>query len=178
MESLAGPSLDQGQTRMCVGYAGWAFLKIVRQQRRLTDAIVDPGSLYNYCKQIDGLGGEGTTLRAVMDVMRKRFLLGETVRVATASDMREALSTQRPVLLGAKVDFTNLRGMTPLKCVLDDQDGFDGAHAMVVVGYDQARDAFRVRNSYGIGWADTGHCWLTPAYLAMAPFDAWTVADA
>jgi hypothetical protein len=35
-----------------------------------------------------------------------------------------------------------------------------GGHAMVVVGYDDARKAFEVMNSWGMGWANNGYAWI------------------
>ncbi len=35
-----------------------------------------------------------------------------------------------------------------------------GSHAMCIVGYDDSRDAFRVRNSWGGDWGDDGHLWM------------------
>lgn len=32
-------------------------------------------------------------------------------------------------------------------------------HAMVAVGYDDARKAFRIQNSWGKGWGDNGYAW-------------------
>ncbi len=35
-----------------------------------------------------------------------------------------------------------------------------GAHAMVIVGYDDAKQAFKVRNSWGADWGEDGYCWI------------------
>lgn len=36
-----------------------------------------------------------------------------------------------------------------------------GGHAMLMVGYDDAKKAFRVKNSWGTGWADSGYVWFS-----------------
>ncbi|QFR33419.1 C1 family peptidase [Ancylobacter sp. TS-1] len=36
-----------------------------------------------------------------------------------------------------------------------------GRHAMVIIGYDEARQAFRIQNSWGEGWGDRGRGWLS-----------------
>ncbi len=33
-------------------------------------------------------------------------------------------------------------------------------HSMTIIGYDDARQAFRIRNSWGEGWGDNGNFWL------------------
>lgn len=36
----------------------------------------------------------------------------------------------------------------------------DGGHAMCIVGYDDAKQAFKVRNSWGIEWGENGYVWI------------------
>lgn len=40
-----------------------------------------------------------------------------------------------------------------------------GGHAVVAVGYDNDRQLYKVRNSWGAGWGDGGYFWLPYAYL-------------
>ena len=39
--------------------------------------------------------------------------------------------------------------------------GKDGWHSMAIVGYDDARRAFRLMNSWGRGWGEGGYAWLS-----------------
>jgi C1A family cysteine protease len=52
-----------------------------------------------------------------------------------------------------------------------------GGHAMLIVGYDDTRGAWLVRNSWGPGWGDGGHLWI--AYDVMDhyshPHAFWTI---
>ena len=52
-----------------------------------------------------------------------------------------------------------------------------GGHAMLIVGYDDARGAWLVRNSWGPYWGDQGHLWI--AYDVMEryshPHAFWTI---
>lgn len=52
--------------------------------------------------------------------------------------------------------------------------GQHGLHAMVVVGYDDARygGSFRVMNSWGTGWGDKGYIWIPYADFGMNCFGA------
>ncbi len=56
-------------------------------------------------------------------------------------------------------------------------EGLRGGHALVVVGYDDARQHFIARNSFGPHWGDGGHCYLPYAFLAdpRRGFDFWIV---
>lgn len=42
-----------------------------------------------------------------------------------------------------------------------------GGHAVMLVGYDLARRAFRLRNSWGSGWGEDGYAWLPFAWLSL-----------
>lgn len=47
-----------------------------------------------------------------------------------------------------------------------------GYHAVVLVGYDDDRKAFLLRNSWGPDWGKDGHCWLPYHYMIT---ECWTV---
>jgi C1A family cysteine protease len=53
-------------------------------------------------------------------------------------------------------------------------DSLLGGHAVLVVGYSQAK-GFIVRNSWGEGWGSGGYCFWAQEYLSNV-FDAWTTA--
>lgn len=57
------------------------------------------------------------------------------------------------------------------------EDADIGGHAIAVVGYDDARQLFIFRNSFGIAWGDRGHGCIPYAYLAdpACAIDFWTV---
>jgi C1A family cysteine protease len=38
-------------------------------------------------------------------------------------------------------------------------------HAMVICGWSQARDAYKVRNSHGAGFGENGHLWMSREYI-------------
>jgi C1A family cysteine protease len=41
----------------------------------------------------------------------------------------------------------------------------EGGHAMVIMGYDNKKNAFKIANSWGTEWADKGYGWVDYAYL-------------
>lgn len=43
-----------------------------------------------------------------------------------------------------------------------------GNHAVTVVGYDDAKGAFKIQNSWGTGWGDKGHLWIAYSFFANA----------
>ena len=52
-----------------------------------------------------------------------------------------------------------------------------GGHAVLAVGYDDASQAFIVRNSWGVGWGQEGYFTMPYAYLTTRALssDFWTI---
>ena len=52
-----------------------------------------------------------------------------------------------------------------------------GGHAMLIVGYDDRKNAWLVRNSWGSNWGDGGHVWIDYAVMDhyALPMGYWTV---
>jgi fibronectin type 3 domain-containing protein len=76
----------------------------------------------------------------------------------TINGIKSILTTQRPVVIGLQFD----------QAFVDYQPGdvWDfvgpalGGQALVVVGYDDAKQAFKVRNSWGTAWGEDGYAFL------------------
>ena len=96
--------------------------------------------------------------------------------------IKHALSTGFPVLLGIMV-YSSLEseevaktGIVPLpaqgeQCL--------GGHAILLVGYDDAKQLFTFRNSWGTGWGNAGYGYLPYAFVtnpALAS-DFWIVTS-
>ena len=45
--------------------------------------------------------------------------------------------------------------------------GLAGGHQVCVVGIDVRRKMIKIRNSWGTGWGDNGHCWLSWSDLGL-----------
>ena len=75
-------------------------------------------------------------------------------------EIKRHLAAGTPLVVGVPVypDFDNLSESNP---VYDDTSGTErGAHAVVIVGYDDRRSAFKVANSWGTDWGIGGYGWL------------------
>jgi C1A family cysteine protease len=69
---------------------------------------------------------------------------------------------------------TNTTGIVPMPGT---SENALGGHALVVVGYDLAKQHFICRNSWGQDWGDEGYCYMPFEYLARADLssDQWTI---
>jgi C1A family cysteine protease len=54
-----------------------------------------------------------------------------------------------------------------------------GGHAVMAVGYDEKKQYFFVRNSWGEAWGDRGYFYMPYAYLQnkYLSSDFWTIRD-
>jgi hypothetical protein len=64
-----------------------------------------------------------------------------------------------PVIFNIRVG-TKLRGHRG-DGVFDSDEGFIDGHAMLAIGYDDAKKAFRIQNSWGRTWGDGGYGWFS-----------------
>ena len=50
-------------------------------------------------------------------------------------------------------------------------------HAMVIVGYNYEKDAYKIMNSWGQDWGDNGFVWMTPKVLSSIANEAYVLFD-
>ena len=89
-------------------------------------------------------------------------------RPTDVSSIFSALNSGQPALFAARVTEQFYLPATDhiIKAIPGDRDA--GNHALVAVGHGttRAEAVLLVRNSWGEGWADRGHAWVTRDYLA------------
>ena len=186
LESIVGPARDQGETSQCVCYALAALKHHDLWQDEARWAAFDPEPIYAQCKARDGAANEdGTTLRDAFKVAVKQGVCGDDgeryfvrayARLDSVGEICHALSLGKVVMLGVQIAaaLSQLGGAA----VVAIEAAFVGGHCMLVTGYDALQQQLRVRNSWGAGWGDNGHCLLPYAYLAGDDgFEAWTSVD-
>jgi C1A family cysteine protease len=81
--------------------------------------------------------------------------------------------TRRPVLISVKVTATNLdvAGVSKVRGALavpgfHEETNF--GHSVIIVGYDEEKNHFKFKNSYGPDWGDNGYGYLPFKYLELA----------
>ncbi|MCL2208482.1 MAG: C1 family peptidase, partial [Fibromonadales bacterium] len=82
----------------------------------------------------------------------------------TKDNFKGYLAQGRPILFSARIGdrFTKWKDASVIS---SDTYNDPGGHAMVLVGYDDNKKAFRVRNSWGTNWGDNGSIWVDYDYF-------------
>jgi C1A family cysteine protease len=52
-----------------------------------------------------------------------------------------------------------------------------GGHAICIMGYDDGKNLFIFKNSWGAAWADKGYGYLKYVYMEKYCLDAWSGTD-
>ena len=159
---------DQGYDPHCVAYA-WAHyladgprLVSIFEHRR---PGVDTTDLYCEAQKIDPWDGDcsrplydGTSVRAGAEVLRRWGLVKEYRWAYNAWEVAQAVLQHGPVVMGTYwyqgMSWPNSEGRMTLTGAVE------GGHAYVINGVDLDRERFRVKNSWGRGWANGGRAWL------------------
>lgn len=99
-------------------------------------------------------------------------------RVRTLHELKTCLAHNLPIAIGIKVyeSFESKEvaktGIVPIPDI--ETEAFLGGHALLVVGYDDEKGHFIVRNSWGDKWGDKGYCYIPYEYADLGLIvDAW-----
>lgn len=95
------------------------------------------------------------------------------------TEMRKTLAAGYPIVGGFTVydsfesDAAAATGIIPMP---KHSENVLGGHAVMLVGYDDSKQWFIVRNSWGTGWGDKGYCYMPYAYWTDSQLsdDFWT----
>lgn len=99
-----------------------------------------------------------------------------TVPIGNEAEVKSHISSGFPVVIGMFVDdgFMQLRNNETYQWA---QGNERGGHAMVVVGYDDSRQAFKVLNSWGTNWGTGGYGWISYTAFKNRVKEAYSVQD-
>jgi C1A family cysteine protease len=97
--------------------------------------------------------------------------------LTTVDDVKRALNLDGPVVAGISVSQGAMApnvaksGLIPFPTK---KEPIIGAHAIVIVGYDDEKHMFKFVNSWGNKWGDKGFGYLSYDYFTKYGNDAWT----
>src|SRR6185437_870347 len=100
----------------------------------------------------------------------------------TAADIKQTLVNGTPIVFGIEVydSFqTPTSDSTGVIAMPGPNDNVEGGHAIVIVGYDDNKQLFKFRNSWGAGWGDRGYGYLPYAYVTDSNLssDFWVLSS-
>lgn len=109
---------------------------------------------------------------------RFRVATWRRVNPQSKAEVKGQLAANFPVIIGAKVGdaFQGHRGAGVFRIPAGEPiDG--GGHAMVIIGYDDERSAYKLINSWGDVWGDNGYAWVHYDTIARMTVEAYCVQD-
>lgn len=153
------------------------------QIRHGIDVITDTGA----CKEstwpyIESRFAVKPSSRSYVEAASYQALHGYKVDFTDKRSIRIALTSGYPVVFGAllypgidKITWRNATLEMPRK-----GERSVGGHCMVIVGHDDAKQLYKVRNSWGIGWGRDGHLWIPYDYIHSQKIcgDFWVIDQA
>ena len=90
--------------------------------------------------------------------------------------LQECLTQKLPIIISIKVIPELLQPIQKLngEFVINKNDESVGSgHAMVIVGYDESRQAFKVMNSWGKSWGNSGFIWVSYNVISQLVTNAY-----
>lgn len=162
-----GTVLDQGQSPHCVAYSwtGWGLATPIRT--RLAQ-LTPPDKLYAECKAIDGYAGDGTTVRAGVQIMQRQGRIKNYLWAQTPAELTAWLLTMGPVVVGT--EWTSEMFTPDARGFVHPRGSVEGGHAYLVTGFNAVTRNYRCRNSWG-GWGQSGNFWISEADMHALIFD-------
>ena len=102
-------------------------------------------------------------------------------RLSSLNDVKTYLANHlQPVIIGMEVyesmetEAVATTGILPLPTSTEE---LLGGHAVLVVGYDDTKKVFIVRNSWGANWGDKGYFYMPYTYFQNYTFDYWVLTS-
>lgn len=153
----------------CGAYAGRSTSLVVSYLETNGDATEHNCPYTNYC---DRDWGQEAAADALLLCTRGTTSINPAGSGGVAK-LKHALARLRQVVIvqtGLDWDFFNLG---PDEVWNYTGESLAGYQAMALVGYDDAKQAFKVRNSWGTAWAGGGYCWIGYQTFIDADPDLW-----
>lgn len=161
----SGPIYDQGETSMCVGYAGYGWLTggpVINHPK------FKPEDLYHLAQDYDEWPGsdyDGTSTLGLMKALKAKAYVGDYRWATDAETLVAWILTMGPVLVGTDW-FADM--FEPKDHFLHPTGDNQGGHEWRIIGADRDKHcpdgthgAARMVNSWGSKWADHGRAWIS-----------------
>jgi hypothetical protein len=130
--------------------------------------------------EIAGQGNTNNRLGSYRIIAYTNQLSGTGTYGMTVANFKGYLEQNIPIAVGARLGerFMNWDNSSVLSYDTERVQGQHAYHALVVVGYDNNKNAFRLRNSWGPNWGDDGSIWIDyNHFINNFCFGAWIASN-
>ncbi len=158
----APPILDQLDTSECVGHAARSWLTAGPFVNKNGP---DQHEIYREARKVDEWPGEsydGTSVRGAFKVLKARGFVSEYRWATTVDDILNHILTTGPVVMGT--DWFMEMMTTDRNGFIQPSGSSVGGHAWLIIGANRSK-GFRMVNSWGRGWGESGRAWLKIDHL-------------
>jgi endonuclease YncB( thermonuclease family) len=108
----------------------------------------------------------------------KRYQVLDCKALNGLDEIRARLTMGFPVVYGQMLFQSFMSNLVARTGIVPDPVAREkkiGGHCMVIIGHDDEKKLFKVRNSWGPGWGNRGHCFISYDYIKKYACDAWTI---
>lgn len=181
---------DQGSDPFCVAFSWMHWLEdgptthfyksrdfdpayLNEYNKEKHQSLFNPTVIYSEAQKIDEWPGEnyeGTSVRAGAKVLRSLGVISEFRWAYTLDEVVQAVLNLGPVVVGTwwytDMFIPNFKG------VIKASGQKAGGHAYIINGVNVKKRMFRIKNSWGRGWGEKGH-----AYISFDDFEKLLLED-
>lgn len=132
------------------------------------------------CDGVSGIGSTSNRLGEYKIIAYTNDLSGSGNYGMSVNNFKYWLDKGYPIMIGAELG-EKFMAWNSSNVITSDTKGYNGQHAyhaIVVVGYDDNKQAFRIRNSWDSTWGDNGSIWVGYShFINQFCFGAWVATN-
>lgn len=152
---------DQGKTPQCVGYAWAHWIDDGPIIHPGPHPVIAPQLIYTEAQKIDEWPGEnynGTSVRAAAKYLKSINKISSYLWAFDINTLINTVLNIGPVVVGTDWYYSMF---FPKRGIIKATGFIVGGHAYVINGVDLKTKYFRIKNSWGQGWGDKGHAFIS-----------------
>ncbi|MES1181767.1 MAG: C1 family peptidase, partial [Flavobacterium sp.] len=92
--------------------------------------------------------------------------------VTDFATIKRNVASDNPVMAVITV-YANFFAAAPGYIYNNTSGGYAGMHAVAICGYDDARNAFKIENSWGTAWGEGGYSWIDYNFFGQISTEAY-----